>query len=666
MQYDGDVEKYLKQLTDLLLYHPVNPKVSLTLAIKPFGDELVYRMQDMNDLYGGTGMSTPQLITQIKNFVLEKESSPEFTGWRRQGRDSPIKRVKTRVANVPQPKTTAYPPKTNNQYSPPPPRPPRRDQTPNTPPRDLMAPRPNRPKPFSPTPPDQKKPKEVGERTFIKVRYGEGPTPCFVCGSFEHPWIFCEKKARGKCAMCGSRAHPTRLCAQRYQPRPEVRIHSAQITLCMRDDPQYIFTNMPDSEAEDDNATEVELSADKCDSEDEIEEVMGNTVSVRPLREVEDEEDMKSIEWNWHFSSNWAGAFRASIASYTPNTLQLSLDQSTGILPAVDPDQCGQLIYPISLEGHPTTALLDHGVSTCFLSKKWAHERGLTIAPLKKPLHLVEFTGTSGVLNEQAKIAEVSFVGLTRPLSFMLSPHTPSTIVIGLDLIRSWPINYNPANDHLISVLPTDPRNLALSPPSSSDTVIDHMIENHENPDPEMETEEVDISCPTKEEYPPSHTPSLTLVFPSKEIMVKAYDQTNPEAWSNELNRILAVMEEDANISLSYHSVHCHSVTAGTEAERDALRSFIAELPTGLKAIIFKYPRLFSLPGSVPPPREVSHHIKLKPDVVPVRRPPYPLGDAKLAAMLTQVKELADQQWISPSCSPWGAPILFIKKKEGE
>ena len=68
----------------------------------------------------------------------------------------------------------------------------------------------------------------------------------------------------------------------------------------------------------------------------------------------------------------------------------------------------------------------------------------------------------------------------------------------------------------------------------------------------------------------------------------------------------------------------------------------------------------------MPPPREVSHHIKLKPDVVPVRRPPYPLGEAKLAAMLTQVKELAEQQWISPSCSPWGAPILFVKKKEGE
>ena len=306
LQYNGDVEKYLKQLTDLLLHHPVNPKVSLTLATKPFGDELVYRVQAINDLYGGTGMSIPQLITQIKNFVLEKESSPGFAGWRRQGRDSPIKRVKARMANVPQPKTTTYPLKTNIQYSSPPLRPPRRDQTPNTPPRDSMAPCPSRPKLSSPSLLDQRKPKEVGERTFIKVRYGKGPTPCFVCGSAEHPWIFCEKKARGKCAVCGSRAHPIRLCAQRYRPRPEVRIYSAQITPCMRDDPQYIFTNMPDSEAEDDNATEVELSADECDSEDEIEEVMGNTVLVRPLREVEDEEDMESIEWNWHFSSNWA------------------------------------------------------------------------------------------------------------------------------------------------------------------------------------------------------------------------------------------------------------------------------------------------------------------------------------------------------------------------
>ena len=138
LQYDGDVEKYLKQLTDLLLHYPVNPKVSLTLATKPFGDELVYRVQAMNDLYGGTGMSIPQLITQIKNFVLEKESSPGFAGWKRQGRDLPIKRVKARVANVPQSKTTTYPPKSNPQYPPPPPRPPRRDPPPNAPSRDSI------------------------------------------------------------------------------------------------------------------------------------------------------------------------------------------------------------------------------------------------------------------------------------------------------------------------------------------------------------------------------------------------------------------------------------------------------------------------------------------------------------------------------------------------
>ena len=67
-----------------------------------------------------------------------------------------------------------------------------------------------------------------------------------------------------------------------------------------------------------------------------------------------------------------------------------------------------------------------------------------------------------------------------------------------------------------------------------------------------------------------------------------------------------------------------------------------------------------------PPPREVVHDIKLKPGVLPVRRPPYPLGESKLAAMKTQMQELFDKGWIAPSSSPWGAPILFVKKKEGE
>ena len=102
--------------------------------------------------------------------------------------------------------------------------------------------------------------------------------------------------------------------------------------------------------------------------------------------------------------------------------MRVSETQPCGTPPSSDPDKTGQLTYPIVLDGHPTTALLDHGASTCFLSSIWARQHQLPITALSRPLRLVEFSGTSGTLSEEAKIKQVEFAGTTRSWSFMLSP----------------------------------------------------------------------------------------------------------------------------------------------------------------------------------------------------------------------------------------------------
>ena len=104
-----------------------------------------------------------------------------------------------------------------------------------------------------------------------------------------------------------------------------------------------------------------------------------------------------------------------------------------------------------------------------------------------------------------------------------------------------------------------------------------------------------------------------------------------------------AELDEDGAIAVT-----CYSVTASSPDEKEALRKFIDGLPRGLHEVVNKYPRLFSPPDAFSPPREVVHDIKLKPGVLPVRRPPYPLGESKLAAMKTQMQELFDKGWIAP------------------
>jgi hypothetical protein len=71
------------------------------------------------------------------------------------------------------------------------------------------------------------------------------------------------------------------------------------------------------------------------------------------------------------------------------------------------------------------------------------------------------------------------------------------------------------------------------------------------------------------------------------------------------------------------------------------------------------------LPPGLPPSREVDHKIELLPGAVPPSRPTYRLSATELAELKKQLEELMKAGFIQPSKSPFGAPILFVKKKDG-
>nr|GEX76200.1 putative reverse transcriptase domain-containing protein [Tanacetum cinerariifolium] len=70
------------------------------------------------------------------------------------------------------------------------------------------------------------------------------------------------------------------------------------------------------------------------------------------------------------------------------------------------------------------------------------------------------------------------------------------------------------------------------------------------------------------------------------------------------------------------------------------------------------------LPG-IPPTRQVEFQIDLIPGAAPVARVPYRLAPSEMKALSDQLKELSEKCFIRPSSSPWGAPVLFVKKKDG-
>ncbi|GKB60795.1 putative reverse transcriptase domain-containing protein [Tanacetum coccineum] len=78
------------------------------------------------------------------------------------------------------------------------------------------------------------------------------------------------------------------------------------------------------------------------------------------------------------------------------------------------------------------------------------------------------------------------------------------------------------------------------------------------------------------------------------------------------------------------------------------------------------FPEVFpeDLPG-LPPTRQVEFQTDLVPGVAPMARAPYRLAPSELQELSTQLQELSNKGFIRPSSSPWGAPVLFVKKKDG-
>ncbi|KAK7278988.1 hypothetical protein RJT34_24029 [Clitoria ternatea] len=82
--------------------------------------------------------------------------------------------------------------------------------------------------------------------------------------------------------------------------------------------------------------------------------------------------------------------------------------------------------------------------------------------------------------------------------------------------------------------------------------------------------------------------------------------------------------------------------------------------------IVCEFPDVFpeEIP-ELPPSREIDFFIDLIPGAEPVSRAPYRMSSVELAEVKKQVNELLEKGFIRLSASPWGAPVLLVKKKDG-
>ncbi|GJY59914.1 putative reverse transcriptase domain-containing protein [Tanacetum coccineum] len=106
---------------------------------------------------------------------------------------------------------------------------------------------------------------------------------------------------------------------------------------------------------------------------------------------------------------------------------------------------------------------------------------------------------------------------------------------------------------------------------------------------------------------------------------------------------------------------YCGPLKEDIVVEKEPAERRLEDVP-----VICEFPDVFpeDLPG-LPPSRQVEFVIELVPGAAPVARAPYRLAPSEMKELAKQLQELSDKGFIRPSSSPWGAPVLFVKKKDG-
>jgi len=110
----------------------------------------------------------------------------------------------------------------------------------------------------------------------------------------------------------------------------------------------------------------------------------------------------------------------------------------------------------------------------------------------------------------------------------------------------------------------------------------------------------------------------------------------------------------------------------GTEVEYKAWPEPIGEVKLNQAnavvdfRVVQEYPDVFpeDLPG-MPPDREIEFVFELVLGTAPIYKRPYRMDANQLVELKDQIQDLLDKGYICPSTSPWGAPVIFVPKKDG-
>ena len=612
LTFDGNLDTYFQKVRTLYRYHSMPPRECQVLAARPFGQALVERIRAAAVPMGSGGLPPTQWEAIVRSYVTETEANPTFQSWGR-GTLEPVRRhARLRQSRL---EVCEVGSDGDDESEP-----------------EML--------------PDV--PKGTREEVWCAMLYsgivvgggkqlkiGEGSSPCFKCGKPDHGWIRCPMRKQGKCGVCGSDEHYTRFCAHRFHPDPKAPIiprpgpkskpnapfpHAASTSRATRS-----------SSVAPTKLRKVVVSPTEDDEELDEEEVKES--ADLPISEVTSEAESTSEEAataSDHVHLRQV-CLQPELTTDAPRWVKEMLKEphhrqriGKGTYPLKDPRKAQQLYYAARVDGRPGTMLYDLGASHSFVDLRWIKKHGLKTFTNKMKTEVHLFIGVlENAVPSLLVTKRFCFAGATYSWRFLAIDPAPSDLVLGMDFF----VRHRPLLDVMTFRLwATAPTETLTSPKS----LVDDREDQWDSTDQVVAHDVPEIG----------HLRGLKIFSLGSDFPYAPY-------WDN-------------------GRVHLFSVTANTVDEAEQLEDFYKILDSELLTVVRKHDKVFAPPDKEPPRREITHEIKLVCEAAPIKRRPYPLPPHKLDAMRTQISDLANNGWIEPSVSPWGAPILFVPKKSGE
>ena len=293
----------------------------------------------------------------------------------------------------------------------------------------------------------------------------------------------------------------------------------------------------------------------------------------------------------------------------------------------------------------PAVFLLDSGATANFVSSSFCKQHGLKVEPTPATVALAD--GISKACAGVVRSAPIRIDSYTEPIDLTVTELGGYDAILGMH----WFEEYNP---------PVDWRNKALS-------FTDHVGRTHSfrglarSPALWQAAKSAPqklnlISFRQVEEQARRGLVEFTcVVFPeARPVSSVLVSDSEPARGPSESSMA------GIHSALSRgHRVSSASVSAAMQAEPDT------DTVRRRTLSVFKDVFPDDLPQGLPPSREVDHKIELLPGSSPPSRPTFRLSAPELEELKKQLAELVAHGFIQPSKSPFGAPILFVKKKDG-